>query len=394
MPDDSTIAMVKSTIPAIVATGPKLTAHFYQRMFRHNPELKNVFNMSNQRNGNQREALFDALCAYATHIDDLPTILPAVERIAQKHSSLNIQPEQYQIVGRHLLATIEELLNPGKDVLSAWGKAYDVLANVFIQREEAIYQASECKPGGWRGTRTFRISEITPQSTLISSFILTPVDNQPVADYQPGQYLGITLNNASIENQQNRQYSLTRSPNRRDYRIAVKREPQGIVSGWLHNMAKAGDNIQLSAPAGDFFMVVTPETPVTLISAGVGQTPMLAMLATLSERQHPARVNWLHAAENGRVHAFDDEVKQLGSHIPHFTRHIWYRQPEASDIQHYDDSGVMDLAGVSTQLMTSDMQFYLCGPIDFMRFIVKQLTGAGVTAERIHYEVFGPHKTL
>jgi nitric oxide dioxygenase len=104
MLDAQTIATVKATIPLLVETGPKLTAHFYDRMFTHNPELKEIFNMSNQRNGDQREALFNAIAAYASNIENLAALLPAVEKIAQKHTSFQIKPEQYNIVGGHLLA--------------------------------------------------------------------------------------------------------------------------------------------------------------------------------------------------------------------------------------------------------------------------------------------------
>ena len=107
-------------------------------MFSHNPELKDIFNMSNQRNGHQREALFNAVCAYASNIDNLAALGPAVEKIAQKHTSFAIRPEQYNIVGTHLLASIDEMLHPGKEVLEAWGKAYGVLAGIFVEREEQI----------------------------------------------------------------------------------------------------------------------------------------------------------------------------------------------------------------------------------------------------------------
>lgn len=120
MLDSQTIATVKSTIPLLVETGPKLTAHFYDRMFTHNPELKDTFNMSNQFSGDQREALFNAICAYAANIENLAALLPAVERIAQKHTSLNIQPEDYQTVGKHLIATLDELFSPGQEILDAW----------------------------------------------------------------------------------------------------------------------------------------------------------------------------------------------------------------------------------------------------------------------------------
>ncbi len=150
MLDAQTIATVKATIPLLVETGPKLTAHFYDRMFTHNPELKEIFNMSNQRNGDQREALFNAIAAYASNIENLPALLPAVEKIAQKHTSFQIKPEQYNIVGEHLLATLDEMFSPGQEVLDAWGKAYGVLANVFINREAEIYNENASKAGGWK----------------------------------------------------------------------------------------------------------------------------------------------------------------------------------------------------------------------------------------------------
>lgn len=396
MLDAQTIATVKATIPLLVETGPKLTAHFYDRMFAHNPELKEIFNMSNQRNGDQREALFNAIAAYASNIENLPALLPAVEKIAQKHTSFQIKPEQYNIVGAHLLATLDELFSPGQEVLDAWGKAYGVLANVFINREAEIYQQSASKTGGWEGTRAFRITRKAPRSALITSFDLEPVDGQPVADYQPGQYLAIWLKPEGFEYQEIRQYSLTRKPNGKSYRIAVKRENGGQVSNWLHAAAQEGDIVHLAAPAGDFFLDVTAQTPVTLISGGVGQTPMLAMLETLAKTQHAAQVNWFHAAENGDVHAFADEVAALGATLPAFRSHVWYRTPTDADRQaaRFNSEGLMELSGLGDALRDPQMQYYLCGPVVFMQFAAKQLVALGVSGENIHYECFGPHKVL
>ncbi|ADU70254.1 NO-inducible flavohemoprotein [Pantoea sp. At-9b] len=394
MLDAQTIATVKSTLPAIAQLGPQLTGHFYQRMLTQHPELKDVFNMNNQRSGNQREALFNAICAYGANLENLAVLLPAVEKIAQKHVSLNIQPEQYAIVGENLLATMQALLDPGEEVLQAWGKAYGVLAEVFIQREETLYRASATKVGGWRGARDFRIRAIHQQSSVIKSFELAPVDGEAVADFLPGQYLAISLRPDSAGHLQHRQYSLTHQPNGQCYRIAVKREDRGSVSGWLHDQAKVGDVVQCAAPAGDFFLQVTPTTPVTLISAGVGQTPMLAMLASLAAQAHPAAVNWLHAAEDGTQHAFAEEVTALGRRLPNFTRHVWYRQPTAADAGHYDAQGLMDLGSASAALGEAERQFWLCGPLAFMQFVARQLLDAGIDADRIHYEVFGPHKVL
>lgn len=352
--------------------------------------------MSNQRNGDQREALFNAIFAYASNIENLPALLPAVEKIAQKHTSFQVKPEQYNIVGCHLLATLDEMFHPGKAVLDAWGKAYGVLAQVFIKREAEIYQDNANKNGGWEGTRAFRIKHKVPQSSLITSFELEPVDGKSVADYQAGQYIAVWLKPETFAHQEIRQYSLTRRADGKGYRIAVKREDKGQVSNWLHQHARPGDEIPLVAPAGDFFMVIDDKTPVTLISAGVGQTPMLAMLDTLAAGKHSAQVNWFHAAENGETHAFADEVNAAGEKLPHFTRHIWYRLPTQTDNEQrrFDSKGLMEFACVEEKISAPDMQFYLCGPVAFMQFAARQLVELGVDKTRIHYECFGPHKII
>ncbi len=311
MLDSHTVAIVKSTIPVLLETGPKLTGYFYDRMFKHNPELKDIFNLSHQQSGAQREALFGAICAYASNIENLSAILPAVERIAQKHASFNIQPDQYGTVGHHLLATIDELLHPGAEVIEAWGKAYQVLANVFIQRESQIYRQVANEQGGWEGLREFRIVNKRKESEVITSFELAPVDGKPVADYKAGQYVAVYLRGENLENQEIRQYSLTHAPNGNNYRIAVKREPQGKASNFLHDTVQEGDTLSLAPPYGDFFLDVKAETPIALISGGVGVTPMLAMLNSLKMQNHSADIYWLHAAENGAIDAFRSEVTEI-----------------------------------------------------------------------------------
>ncbi|KJG08507.1 NO-inducible flavohemoprotein [Photobacterium kishitanii] len=400
MLSQKTIDIVKSTAPVIAAAGPAVTQHFYQRMFSHNPELKDIFNMSHQQGpdkntpSSQQKALFNAVCAYANNIDNLAVLLPAVEKIAQKHTSFLITADQYQIVGSHLLATIDELLAPGQEVLDAWAEAYGVLATIFINREEEIYQESNNKVGGWRGMREFIVTKKQRDSELITSFTFTPADGGQVADYKPGQYLGIYINADELEHQEIRQYSLSSAPNSTNYRISVKREAQGTVSNYLHNNVNVGDKVKLVAPAGDFFLDVKPQTPVTLISAGVGLTPMLAMLETLT--QHQAAVNWLHATENGQQHAYKDHVKALANHHQHITALTWYNAPTATDrpAEDYDYQGLIELNNIATQIADPTMHFYCCGPIGFMQFIANQLISLGVTSDRIHYECFGPHKVL
>jgi nitric oxide dioxygenase len=394
MLSNQTIEIVKATAPLIAETGPKLTAHFYDRMFTHNPELKDIFNMSNQRNGDQREALFNAICAYAANIENLPALLGAVEKIAHKHTSFLITADQYQIVGSHLLATIDELFNPGQEVLDAWAEAYGVLANVFIQREEQIYQANEALEGGWRGLREFELVTKQAESEHICSFVFKPTDGLNVAAYKPGQYVGIYINSDKFDNQEIRQYSLSSAAQENTYRISVKREQDGKVSNYLHDELNVGDKVKLVAPAGDFFMDVESDTPVVLLSAGVGLTPTLSMLESLSAHQAP--VTWVHATENGQQHAFKQHVNQIVSSQDNVNALVWYNQPTAEDKlgEDYHFTGFVNLQEIEAALKQTNVQIYFCGPVGFMQYVAKQLIDLGVPQEQFHYECFGPHKVI
>lgn len=386
------INIVKSTIPLLESAGPALTQHFYQRMFSHNPELKHIFNMTHQKTGRQSVALFEAIAAYAKHIDNLAALTTAVERIAHKHTSFNIQPEHYQIVGHHLLETLRELAPEAftQQVEEAWTAAYFFLAQVFIDREGALYLERNHALGGWRNGRTFVVQEKRAESEYVTSFILVPADGGVVLGYQPGQYIGIEVTPEESDYREIRQYSLSQGSNGKDYRISVKREGvgsenPGVVSHYLHNKVKVGDSVKLYAPAGDFFYVER-NRPVVLISAGVGATPMQAILHTLAE-QNKSEVTYLYACNSAKEHTFAQETAKLVADHG-WQQQVWYRD-EASE---HALQGEMQLTQVS--LPVQDGDFYLCGPIGFMQYVVQQLLELGVEKERIHYEVFGPHAQL
>ncbi|QXC56074.1 NO-inducible flavohemoprotein [Vibrio mimicus] len=386
------INIIKSTIPLLESAGPALTQHFYQRMFSHNPELKHIFNMTHQKTGRQSVALFEAIAAYAKHIDNLAALTSAVERIAHKHTSFNIQPEHYQIVGHHLLETLRELAPEAftQQVEEAWTAAYFFLAQVFIDREGALYLERNHALGGWRNGRTFAVQEKRAESEYVTSFILVPADGGPVLDYQPGQYIGIEVSPEGSDYREIRQYSLSQGSNGKDYRISVKREGvgsdnPGVVSHYLHNKVKVGDSVKLYAPAGDFFYVER-NRPVVLISAGVGATPMQAILHTLAE-QNKSGVTYLYACNSAKEHTFAQETAKLVAEHG-WQQQVWYRD-EASE---HALQGEMQLT--QALLPVQDCDFYLCGPIGFMQYVVKQLLELGVEKERIYYEVFGPHAQL
>ncbi len=392
------ISVVKSTIPLLESAGSKITEHFYQRMFSHNPELQHIFNMSNQHSGKQQFALFEAVAAYAKNIDNVSALLTAVERIANKHASLDIQPEHYLIVGHHLIETLRELAGEAftEEVEESWATAYGVLADIFIKKEESIYNANENKSGGWRGIRKFRLIEKRIESELVKSLVFEPLDGQPVANYSPGQYIGVKLSVPGHDYEEIRQYSLSDRPNGETYRISVKREIVGIpgvVSNFLHDGLRLNDEVDVYAPTGDFFYQ-NRQSPVVLISAGVGLTPMQSIVEMLAEEnlskgKESQSICYLHACENIEQHSFKKRIEQLAKKGL-LTYHHWYRTDhmEGKNLHH----GYMDLTQIEHELPLVNGDFYLCGPVSFMQFAKQQLVTLGVDASRIHYEVFGPHE--
>ncbi|WP_062262892.1 NO-inducible flavohemoprotein [Endozoicomonas arenosclerae] len=396
---EKTVSIVKATAPVLAEHGEAITRFFYQRMFNNHPELLNIFNATNQKTGRQQAALAAAVYGYAAHIDDLGALSEAVQRIAHKHASFNVKPEHYPIVGENLLAAVAHVLGDAAtdEILEAWGEAYGFLANIFIEVEEGIYKESESHNGGWRGTREFKVARKVKESDLITSFYFEPVDGQAVADFKPGQYIGIYITPENSENRCIRQYSLSDAPNGKSYRISVKREGAGdtlgVISNYLHDHVQEGDVVELSPPAGDFFLDTRNENPVVLLSGGVGVTPVLSMLNTLTSLNTSEPIRFVHSAVNGSVHAFSDHVNALAEQRDNVEKVVFYDQPAEGD-QNYDHVGRTDLNLIRDQIEISGAHYYFCGPLGYMSMVNETLQGWGVPSENIHYEVFGPHKDI
>jgi nitric oxide dioxygenase len=399
------IDTVKATIPLLASAGVAITDHFYRRLFTHHPELKNIFNLSHQHSGAQKVALFDAIAAYAHHIENPAALKSAIERIAQKHTGFNVQPEHYQVVGHHLIETLRELAGEAftPEVEEAWSEAYGVLADVFIQREAAIYQEHATHKGGWEGLRRFIVQEKRVESSLITSFVLVPEDGQAVLDYQAGQYLSISVQPSHSPYTEIRQYSLSDAPNARSYRISVRREdrgngaPAGVVSCYLHDEIKEGDVIEAYAPAGDFVFKASSK-PLVLISAGVGLTPMQSILESLAQKKtaetdsaNGAPIYYLHATESQDTHAFKARTEALKGNLA-LTTYTWYQRAQ-NQTSEYRFEGEMTLSD-APNLPLQQAEIYLCGPIRFMKAVYQQLKAHGVDDSQIHYELFGPHQSL
>nr|WP_321270508.1 NO-inducible flavohemoprotein [uncultured Tolumonas sp.] len=387
-------ALVKATVPVLKTNGVALTKHFYQRMFTHNPELKNIFNQGHQNSGRQQEALAMAVAAYAENIDDPSVLLPVVERIAHKHVSLGIRAEHYAIVGRHLLASIKEVLGDAAsdELISAWAAAYTELADLFINLESDLYQQATQQEGGWTGWRPFRIGQKVQENEEITSFYLYPIDGGKVPTYKPGQYISVKLFVAEWNLFQPRQYSLSDAPGNDYLRISVKREranaekPDGQVSNLLHDQFTENAILDISMPLGDFFLNETVQTPVVLLSGGVGITPMVSILNHLVATQSARKVHFIHTCRNNAVHAFKSHVEQLAAAQTNVEASFFYDQRTEQD----SGIGASPLAVdhlLSPEL--ADAEYYLCGPAPFMRHYLGELQRNGVTSERIFAEAFG-----
>lgn len=389
-----TIDIVKATVPALEAHGLDITRAMYVRLFR-DEEIRDLFNQSHHGDsGSQPRALADAILAYARNIENLGALAPAVERIAQKHVGLQILPEHYPYVGKALLGAIGDVLGEAAtpEILEAWGEAYWFLADILIGREAALYTEIETSPGGWKGWRDFRIVEKTPESAVITSFLLEPVDGGAVIEHKPGQYLTFTIDvpgHATLK----RNYSISAAPNGRNYRISVKREPGGIASGWLHDSAEPGTVLKVAPPAGEFVLADEPSRPVVLLSGGVGLTPMVSMLETIAEKsaEKPVPVHYIHGALDGATHAMGERVRRLASRTGATTT-IFYERPRAEDRKgkHYDAEGRISMDWLAANTPLAEADFYICGPKPFLRAFVGGLAAAGVPDDRIHYEFFGP----
>ncbi|RJE19484.1 hypothetical protein PHISCL_08169 [Aspergillus sclerotialis] len=393
------VQIIKSTVPALEKHGVAITTLFYERLLRDHPQLKNIFNTAHQATGAQPAALAHAVWAYASNIENPEALKTAISRIGHKHVSLGVTEDLYPVVGQGLLAAIKDTLGPAanESVLDAWKAGYGQLAKYFIDFENDLYRQAEKTEGGWKGWRKFYISKKVQESDEIISFHLTPVDKGPLPAYQPGQFVSVKCFVPELGVYQPRQYSLSDIPNKEYFQISVKREfalgqkPAGRISNVLHESLPEGAEVDISMPFGDFVLDINATTPIVLISGGVGLTPMMSMLKTVTEQSKTRRAVFIHAVRNGRVHAMKDTLSQIMSENPQVSRAIFYEEAAESDRKgvDYDYIGRVDLTKLKDQAVLPDADYYICGPQPFMNAQSAFLKDMGVKEDRIHMEVFG-----
>ena len=246
-------------------------------------------------------------------------------------------------------------------------------------------------PPAWPGFRELTVTAITPESDSTFSIRLEDGTGAPLPAARPGQYLTLRVQPDNQDRAVMRNYSLSGLPGAGYYRVTVKVEPGGVASGYLHGHLAVGDQLDVGAPRGTFILDET-DAPVLLISAGIGATPVLAMLQALAQERSDREVWWLFGAQDGREHPFAAETRALLASLPNARAHVYYSHPGPDDVEgrDFDAAGRLTPAVLAELTPPSDAQAYLCGPTAFMADVSAGLGALGFEPSRIHTEVFGP----
>jgi ferredoxin-NADP reductase/MOSC domain-containing protein YiiM/ferredoxin len=246
-------------------------------------------------------------------------------------------------------------------------------------------------PPAWPGFRQLTVTAITHESDSAISIRLEDPTGTALPAALPGQYLTLRVQPDKRQRALLRNYSLSGPPGADYYRITVKRERDGAVSGYLHTRLAVGDQLDIAAPRGTFILDET-QAPVLLISAGIGATPILAMLQALAQAPSDREIWCLYGARDSREHPFAAEARDLLAALPNARAHVYYSRPGPKDLEgrDFDSAGHLTAALLAELQPPSDAEVYMCGPTAFMDDISAGLAALGFDASRIHTEVFGP----
>ncbi len=282
---------------------------------------------------------------------------------------------------------------------SGWQASFKAILQDEEQRGPAtgnvgLGPASE-PPPAWPGFRPLRVSQLNRESSSVLSLVLEPTDGNPLSPALPGQFVVLRMRPKPDAPPLLRNYSLSDAPSAEHYRISVKQEVNGAASTYLHTQVRSGDVLDVSAPRGSFTLL-PGDGPVVLLSVGVGATPVLAMLHALAAESSAREVWWLYGARNRDDHPFFDESRRWLQGLQHSRSHIRYSRPGPQDrlASDFDAPGHLDMAAIKQLGVPRDADFYLCGPPTFLRDLTVGLAAWGVTANRLHTEVFGPGESI
>src|SRR5579871_3776473 len=256
-------------------------------------------------------------------------------------------------------------------------------------------KASSGPRPAWPGFRPLRITRVDPEASNVVSLSIEQTDGAALPTALPGQFLVLRLRTTPNGPMLLRNYSMSGVPGDRNYRVSIKREANGVVSSYLCDHVHAGDILEASAPRGGFILR-SGDAPVVLLSAGIGATPVLAMLHSLSSMASPREIWWIYGARNRAEHPFAKESRGLLQTLVNSRSHIVYSKPDSGDESgvDYDSLGHVDTPLLDRLGVARDADFYLCGPPSFLRDLTSGLKTWGADSTRIHAEVFGPEASI
>jgi ferredoxin-NADP reductase/MOSC domain-containing protein YiiM/ferredoxin len=275
-----------------------------------------------------------------------------------------------------------EALSPG------WRSSFQALLSSQSGGNAGLVPQAAAHPAT-PGFRQLIVIAVERESADVLSLTMQSTDGKSLTPALPGQYVVLHLRPTTEGTPLFRSYSLSGPVSTENYRISVKIEPNGVAGTWLREHVRIGDSLDVSSPRGSF-VLQAGERPVVLLSAGIGATPVLAMLHALAVARSTRKILWLHAARDGDHHPFAAEVRRLMVSIPHSRRHICYSRPGSVDKlgEDFDSSGHFSQSVFAEAGVSRDADIYLCGPNRFMADMKTALSTFGVATERIHVEIF------
>jgi nitric oxide dioxygenase len=352
MLSDKSRPVIEATLPLVGSRIGAITPKFYARLFAAHPELLDgLFSRSNQRSGNQQQALAGSIAAFATHLVNNPGTLPeqVLSRIAHKHASLGITEPQYQVVYEHLFAAIAEdlaeVITP--EIAEAWTEVYWLMADALIKIEKGLY-AIQANDKMWT---PWRVASKTFAGTGAMTFTLEPADDTPITPALPGQYVSVKVQ-LPDGLRQVRQYSLSDDAGT-GRTFTTKLDDDGEVSPVLHRGVGVGDILELSNPYGEITLK-DGDGPVVLASAGIGCTPTASILRSLAEAGSGREVLVLHAESTLDSWALRGQMTDDVDRLESADLQLWLEEPR--DGSH---EGFMSLREVD---LPANASLYLCGP--------------------------------
>lgn len=373
---DADAATIRATIGPVAENIETITRTFYSKMFAAHPELiADLFNRGNQKQGAQQKALAASVAAFASQLVDGTASDPAMmlDRIANKHVSLGVTEDQYQIVHDNLMAAIAEVLGDAvtPEVAKAWDAVYWLMADVLIKHEQALYDSDGIDAGDVfrKGT----VTEKRPLTPAVTAYTLEGDFSEP----KPGQYtsVGVQLDDGA---RQLRQYSIV-DGNATYYRIAVQTD--GEVSTFLRDRVDVGDTVDVTLAAGD--LVLREGTnPVVLISSGIGSTPMVGILGYLVKHGDGRKVTYIHSDDSDGTWAQAEDSRRLVKALADASIRVAMRdRGERVNVADFD------LAGADV---------YLCGGTGFLQAIRDDIEAlpADHAPANVYYELFSPNDWL